>query len=930
MAEPIRQITTTTKKPSSAGYDPYDLLFTGTDSSDIFSELTFGEGSAAPTEGMQAEILLDAITSGDVDPKTLSPELKALVKDRLIAQGVSEADASKVVGDDTTTFYDMENALALGAAKEAGLDAGGPFGADLGSVLQQLQTGPVQPTPQEKLGSAVGTQTATFGTNEQLEQERQTLIDLIRQAGGNVGPAITEGIADFGNLVYQAITLGLDPEPLYAVIPNIMDIIRGGIGGKLVLGPSGSQQSTVLGTGRTGLGRGTKVALGGIFGRIANIFKQGGNLGTVIARFPTILIDNLPGVISAAASAGYAFTDDDKQTVVKAGLEPSILDAIDDDKTTTGGGDTVLPAITDSTTVTSADTDIVKVGGLGALGTDADIKVGGLGGLGTDADVKVGGLSALGTDADIKVGGLNLAGADTDQVKVGAEGLPEIKTPAITATDTTATAGGGGGGAGGFGTPTGGVETVSVEPGPLVDIPGFYDISSMSIIPDYIDELVERERRRQTRGAAEGGHVKKFEQGGMSYADYEQNILGNTSNTGNTGGNSSVRGKLSQFVGDNAGALLASAVGGLFGLLDNDEQQPSGYQGGIPDYTAQRSLLPGAFDQTGRRPGSMGRRYFTDVQYAPTGEGAVMQGVGLPAVAPAADTSTELDTEALASLVAAPAVTPAVTPAVISTGTTSTTTLADDTTTTDDTTTATDTTPFDITSVPADQDYTQEEVQNVVEAILAGDTNISAAANRFLEGDINQTVEEMLLSKYATPEQVANLVQVPTITKNGQPATTGDPALDMMIALIEGGTTTLEEGAYIYGIPFDQAEAVYEDVIKNRLQPIQAAAQGGMMQGQGYAAGGMASLDGMGQGYYLGGPTDGMADLVPATIDGNQPAALSDGEFVIPADVVSHLGNGNSEAGAQQLYSMMDRVRTERTGTTKQGPEINPTQMMPA
>ena len=92
------------------------------------------------------------------------------------------------------------------------------------------------------------------------------------------------------------------------------------------------------------------------------------------------------------------------------------------------------------------------------------------------------------------------------------------------------------------------------------------------------------------------------------------------------------------------------------------------------------------------------------------------------------------------------------------------------------------------------------------------------------------------------------------------------------------------------------------------------------------ATGGMAQ----GQGYYLGGSTDGMADLIPATIDGTQPAALSDGEFVIPADVVSHLGNGNSDAGAQQLYSMMDRVRTERTGTTKQGPEINPTKMMPA
>ena len=98
------------------------------------------------------------------------------------------------------------------------------------------------------------------------------------------------------------------------------------------------------------------------------------------------------------------------------------------------------------------------------------------------------------------------------------------------------------------------------------------------------------------------------------------------------------------------------------------------------------------------------------------------------------------------------------------------------------------------------------------------------------------------------------------------------------------------------------------------------------MEGLGFAAGGMA----MGGPNYLAGATDGMADLIPATIGGTQPAALSDGEFVIPADVVSHLGNGNSDAGAKELYAMMDRVRDERTGTTKQGPEINPTKMMPA
>ncbi len=79
-----------------------------------------------------------------------------------------------------------------------------------------------------------------------------------------------------------------------------------------------------------------------------------------------------------------------------------------------------------------------------------------------------------------------------------------------------------------------------------------------------------------------------------------------------------------------------------------------------------------------------------------------------------------------------------------------------------------------------------------------------------------------------------------------------------------------------------------------------------------------------GQGYYLGGPTDGMADDVPATIDNKEPARLSDGEFVIPADVVSHLGNGNSDAGAENLYSMMDRLRKDRTGNPNQGREIDP------
>ena len=92
-----------------------------------------------------------------------------------------------------------------------------------------------------------------------------------------------------------------------------------------------------------------------------------------------------------------------------------------------------------------------------------------------------------------------------------------------------------------------------------------------------------------------------------------------------------------------------------------------------------------------------------------------------------------------------------------------------------------------------------------------------------------------------------------------------------------------------------------------------------------YAAGGVADLGGYSDGgRMLKGPGDGMSDDIPATIANKQPARLANEEFVIPADVVSHLGNGSSEAGAKQLYKMMERVRKARTGNKKQGKQINP------
>jgi len=92
-----------------------------------------------------------------------------------------------------------------------------------------------------------------------------------------------------------------------------------------------------------------------------------------------------------------------------------------------------------------------------------------------------------------------------------------------------------------------------------------------------------------------------------------------------------------------------------------------------------------------------------------------------------------------------------------------------------------------------------------------------------------------------------------------------------------------------------------------------------------YAHGGLADLGGYSDGgRMLKGPGDGMSDDIPATIANKQPARLANEEFVVPADVVSHLGNGSSEAGAKVLYKMMDRVRQARTGSKKQGKQINP------
>jgi hypothetical protein len=123
-----------------------------------------------------------------------------------------------------------------------------------------------------------------------------------------------------------------------------------------------------------------------------------------------------------------------------------------------------------------------------------------------------------------------------------------------------------------------------------------------------------------------------------------------------------------------------------------------------------------------------------------------------------------------------------------------------------------------------------------------------------------------------------------------------------------------QKKANIKGLPGLKAAA-------KPLGNIEEAAKGGVMSSLGgYSDGGRM----------LKGPGDGMSDSIPASIGNKQPARLADGEFVVPADVVSHLGNGSTDAGAKRLYSMMDKIRKARTGKKKQAPAVKADRYMPA
>jgi hypothetical protein len=311
----------------------------------------------------------------------------------------------------------------------------------------------------------------------------------------------------------------------------------------------------------------------------------------------------------------------------------------------------------------------------------------------------------------------------------------------------------------------------------------------------------------------------------------------------------------------------------------------------IPRFRAERSVVPNTYDAN-RRPGSSGQRYFSDMRYANPN----MAPREFDDEAAGYETQAAYDTRFNTSMDAA-----------IDAARATNTAQANQLGIANLANPARDTRP-------AAQTLTDTEV---VETFTDIDNNPAYDTERKV---VEQGIGAM--NQYnISPQRASELMDVPLSDVNAMMSpyytafgeTKPEGIADLISTQKDLVTAANEQRPYM-----DLSQLVEMGL----LTPEQAAQFGY----EGYAQGGIASV--APQGYYLGGATDGMADQIPATIDNSQPAALSDGEFVVPADVVSHLGNGNSTAGATQLHGMMDKVRQARTGTTEQGREINPNKFL--
>ena len=164
--------------------------------------------------------------------------------------------------------------------------------------------------------------------------------------------------------------------------------------------------------------------------------------------------------------------------------------------------------------------------------------------------------------------------------------------------------------------------------------------------------------------------------------------------------------------------------------------------------------------------------------------------------------------------------------------------------------------------------------------------------------------------------------------------------LALMAMMNKGGGGSTGSGGIIPALAANRTQLPYGPISGSQARPgaggvnyfsptsyTPRAAGGGMM----YGGGGISDLGGYSDGgRLLRGPGDGVSDSIPATIGGKQPARLAEGEFVVPARVVSELGNGSTNAGAQKLYAMMNRVQGARRKTKNVAADTKAQKYLPA
>jgi len=207
---------------------------------------------------------------------------------------------------------------------------------------------------------------------------------------------------------------------------------------------------------------------------------------------------------------------------------------------------------------------------------------------------------------------------------------------------------------------------------------------------------------------------------------------------------------------------------------------------------------------------------------------------------------------------------------------------------------------------------------------LAGVAGLYSLINA-LGGGLGQTGQGVYkgytggIPKYTATREMKDIPQtVPVPARAAVPATATQAAIPATAATTaprrpgSGGVTYFSPMTYTPTVV--QAAPTGDVTPKNAAQflPEVKAAGGGMMPSGISALGGYS--DG---GRLLRGPGDGVSDSIPATIGGKRPARLADGEFVIPARIVSEIGNGSTEAGAKKLYAMMDRIQGARKKSIK-------------